>query len=262
MLEDDLIRMSNLQSFQEIGHCYTTRKGGVSTGVFESMNPSFTRGDQVDSVRENFEILAKKLGVSVSDFVLADQTHTTNVAVVNAEDKGNGITKPLPYKDVDGLVTNCRGVVLMTYYADCVPLYFYDPVHHAIGMSHAGWRGTVNNMVASTVKTMQDAFGTKAQELVCAIGPCICQDCYEVGEDVAKAFRSLFNHHTGILKPGKQTGKWQLDLKAANQTLMQAEGIQHISVSSWCTKCHPEYFFSHRQLGAKRGTQAGILFLR
>ena len=261
MLENDLIMMPNLQAFQEIKHCYTTRKGGVSTGDFESMNPSFTRGDEAAAVKENFDILAQKLGISSSDFVLADQTHTTNVAVVTEKDQGNGITKPLPYKSVDGLVTNCRGVALMTYYADCVPLYFYDPVHHAVGMSHAGWRGTANNMVASTVKTMQDAFGTKAQELVCAIGPCICQDCYEVGEDVAKAFNPLFQD-TPILKPGKQKGKFQLDLKGANQVLMEAQGIQNISVSSWCTKCHPDLFFSHRQLGKKRGTQAGIIFLK
>jgi len=261
MLENDLIRMPNLQAFSEIGHCYTTRKGGVSTDFFESMNPSFIRGDEAAAVKKNFEILAQKLGIGVSDFVLADQTHTTNVAVVTAADKGNGITKPLPYKDVDGLVTNCRGVALMTYYADCVPLYFYDPIHHAIGMSHAGWRGTANNMVASTVKMMKAAFGTQPQDLVCAIGPCICQDCYEVGEDVARAFSPLFQDTT-ILKLGKQSGKFQLDLKAANQGLMQAQGIQHIDVSSWCTKCHPDRFFSHRQLGTKRGTQAGIIFLK
>ena len=166
-----------------IVHGFSTRLGGVSQGIYESMNLSFTRGDNEDAVRENYRRLSDAMGFSMEDIVTSDQTHTTNVRVVTEEDRGNGITKPRPYTDVDGMITNVPGLVLATFYADCVPLFFVDPVHKAIGLSHSGWRGTVGKIGKVTVEKMAEEFQTDPSELYAAIGPSICQDCYEVSED-------------------------------------------------------------------------------
>ena len=134
------------EKFPGIVHGFSTRLGGVSQGIYESMNLSFTRGDEESAVRENYRRLSDAMGFSMEDIVTSDQTHTTNVRVVTEEDRGNGITKPRPYTDVDGMITNVPGIVLVTSYADCVPLYFVDPVRKAIGLSHSGWKGTVGHI--------------------------------------------------------------------------------------------------------------------
>lgn len=146
-----LLKYPLLEQTGIVEHCFTTRIGGVSKGIYESLNLSFTRGDEDAAVRENFRRLAGAMETDVSKFVFTDQTHTTNVRRVTAEDAGKGIVKERDYTDIDGLITNEPGLVLSTFYADCVPLYFVDPVHRAIGMSHSGWKGTVGKMGAATI---------------------------------------------------------------------------------------------------------------
>ena len=165
-----LLKYPLLEQTGIVEHCFTTRIGGVSKGIYESLNLSFTRGDEDAAVRENFRRLAGAMETDVSKFVFTDQTHTTNVRRVTAEDAGKGIVKERDYTDIDGLITNEPGLVLSTFYADCVPLYFVDPVHRAIGMSHSGWKGTVGKMGAATITAMKREFGTEAKDLVCAIG--------------------------------------------------------------------------------------------
>lgn len=181
------------ENLPEIIHCFSTRLGGVSEGIFSSMNLSFTRGDNENAVKENYRRLGAAVGFAPEDVVSSDQTHTTNVRLVGAEDRGNGITRPRTFHDTDGMITNVPGVVLATYYADCVPLYFVDPVHHAIGLSHSGWRGTVGKIGKVTIEKMHQEFGSDPAELLTAIGPSICQDCYEVSEDVILEFQNAFN---------------------------------------------------------------------
>lgn len=207
-----LLKYPLLEQTGIVEHCFTTRIGGVSKGIYESLNLSFTRGDEDAAVRENFRRLAGAMKTDVSKFVFTDQTHTTNVRRVTAEDAGKGIVKERDYTDIDGLITNEPGLVLSTFYADCVPLYFVDPVHRAIGMSHSGWKGTVGKMGAATITAMKREFGTEAKDLVCAIGPSICQDCYEVSEDVADAFKEAFPGHADEILLDKKNGKYQLDL--------------------------------------------------
>ena len=187
-------------SFEETGlvkHGISTRYGGVSKGIFSSMNLSFSRGDDREAVMENFRRLAEALEVDDREFVFTDQTHTTNIRKVTAADAGKGLTRERDYRDVDGLITDEPGLVLSTFYADCVPLLLLDPVHRAIGLSHSGWRGTVGRMGAGTVAAMQREYGSRPQDLLCAVGPSICQDCYEVGDDVAKEFRGVFAGDAG-----------------------------------------------------------------
>ena len=155
-----LLKYKKLEEIPWIRHCFTTREGGASKGIFAELNLSFTRGDEEAAVRENYRRVAKRMGTEVSHFVCSDQTHTTNVRVVTQEDAGAGVVRERGYTDVDGLITNEPGLVLSTFYADCVPLYFVDTEHHAIGLSHSGWRGTVGRMGAATIRAMQKHYGT------------------------------------------------------------------------------------------------------
>ena len=165
-----------------VKHGFSTRIGGVSEGIYSSMNLSFTRGDDENAVRENYRRMAKALDVKEDGFVLAAQTHTTNVHKVTLDNRGEKL------RDVDGLITDVPGLCLVTSYADCVPLYFLDPVHRAIGLSHSGWRGTVGKIGKETLRKMQVEYGTDPKDVIAAIGPSICQDCYEVSEDVIDQF--------------------------------------------------------------------------
>ena len=247
-----------------VEHCFTTRMGGVSEDIFSTMNLSFTRGDKEEAVLENYRRLGEAMGVSPQDFVCTDQTHTTNVLRVGKEDCGNGVTKPRPYTDVDGLVTNEPGVVLSTFFADCVPLYFVDPVHRAIGMSHSGWRGTVGRMGARTLEKMQEEFGTQVKDVIAAVGPSICQECYEVSRDVAEEFQKEFKGHESEILIDKGKDKFLLDLWKCNEIVMLEAGILkgHLAVTNICTCCNPTLLFSHRASKGRRGNLGAFIFLK
>ena len=244
---------------------FSTRLGGVSTEHLSSMNLSFSRGDQEENVRENFRRIADAIGFTPEDLVFSDQTHTTNIRVVTEADRGKGFTKPLDYTDVDGLITDVPGLVLATFYADCVPLFFIDPVHKAVGLSHSGWRGTVGKIGKATVEKMTEEFQTDPSELYAAIGPSICQDCYEVSEDVILEFQKAFEEkYWEKLFYKKKNGKYQLDLWEANHIIFLEAGIkeEHISMPGICTCCNPEFLFSHRASHGRRGNLAAFLGIR
>ena len=247
-----------------VEHCFTTRMGGVSEDIFSTLNLSFTRGDKEEAVLENYRRLGEAMGVLPEDFVCTDQTHTTNVLRVGKKDCGNGVTKPRPYTDVDGLVTNEPGVVLSTFFADCVPLYFVDPVHRAIGMSHSGWRGTVGRMGARTLEKMQEEFGTQAKDVFAAVGPSICQECYEVSRDVAEEFQKEFKGHESEILIDKGKDKFLLDLWKCNEIVMLEAGILkgHLAVTNICTCCNPTLLFSHRASKGRRGNLGAFIFLK
>ncbi len=248
-----------------VRHGFSTRIGGVSEGYLGSMNLSFARGDKEESVRENYRRMANALGVEEDSFVFSQQTHTTNVRCVTMADKGKGLTRPLDYADVDGLITNVPGLTLTTFYADCVPLYFVDPVQKAIGLSHSGWRGTVGKIGAATLQKMKEAYGTNPADVIAAIGPSICQDCYEVSEDVILEFRNCFSkEHWKELYTEKENGKYQLNLWKANEIVLVEAGVlaEQIAVTNLCTCCNGEKLFSHRASNGLRGNLAAFLALR
>lgn len=257
------LSFSSYEALPYIRHMFTTREGGVSKDIYESLNLSFTRGDDETAVLENYRRVAQALGTSIDHIVTSDQTHTTNVRPVGKEDLGKGITRPRDYKDVDGMITDQPGVLLATFYADCVPLYFVDPVHKAIGLSHSGWRGTVGRMGQATVEAMEKSFGSQPKDLLCAIGPSICQDCYEVSRDVAEAFIFAFpTHEKEILQAGA-LGKYQLDLWKANEIVLTEAGVlkEHIDLAGLCTCCNSSLLFSHRASKGKRGNLGAFLML-
>ena len=247
-----------------VEHCFTTRKGGVSKGIFDSLNLSFTRGDEEDDVLENYDRLAAALSTTKDMFVCTDQTHTTNVKRVGKEECGYGVTRPKTYTDVDGLVTNESGVVLSTFFADCVPLYFVDPVNKAIGLSHSGWRGTVGRMGQKTLEKMSQEFASRPEDIVAAVGPSICQDCYEISEDVAEAFMKEFPKHVNEILINKGNGKYQLDLWKTNAIVLLEAGVkkENLAVTNICTCCNPDLLFSHRASQGKRGNLGAFMYLK
>lgn len=258
----------SFENFDRTGltvNAFSTREGGVSTGYCSSMNFRGTVDDAPKNIAENFRRMADAMSVSVSQMVLTQQTHTTNILRVGKEEMGYGLTQPLPWTDVDGLVTNEPGVMLVAFFADCVPLYFLDPVNKAIALSHSGWRGTVNRMAQVTIRRMQDEFGSQPEDLLAGIGPCICGNCYEVDEFVAGKIRETFSKEetSCFLQPGRPE-HYQLDLPRMNRLLMEQAGIpaDHISDSGHCTCCESERFFSHRASGGKRGNLCAFLMLK
>lgn len=250
---------------QDMLHGFSTRSGGVSREHLSSMNLSFSRGDSKDYVLENHRRFAKALGYDAAKLVFSDQVHLTNFYKVTKKDCGKGIVRESDIKEIDGLVTNEPGVPIMTFYADCVPLFFYDPEKKVIAMAHSGWRGTVERIGAKMTAYMEKEYGCKPQDIICAIAPSICQKCYEVSEDVALRFLQVFGEAYGEkLLYQKGNGKYQLNLhKACEITLLDA-GIlkEHLDVTDLCTCCNPEFFFSHRASHGMRGNLAGVMMLK
>lgn len=247
-------------------NAFSTRMGGVSEGAWSTMNLSFTRGDEEAHVRENYSRMAAALGVKKEDMVLTYQTHTTNVRCAGTEDRGKGIVRERDYRDVDGMVTDVPGLMLVTFFADCVPLYFLDPVHKAIGLSHSGWRGTVKRMGQATIEKMAQYYGTKPKDLIVAIGPSICVKCFEVGEEVVEEFKQAFDQkwEKELFYANGKPGKYQLDLWRANEIIFQEAGVrqENIHTANLCTCCNPEIFYSHRKMGEKRGNLCAFLSLK
>lgn len=245
-----------------IVHGFSTRLGGVSKEHFSSMNLSFSRGDDPENVRENFLRISNSIGFSPENMVFSMQTHTTNVLRVGRTDRGRGFFCPVGYDDVDGLVTNEPDVILTTFYADCVPLFLVDPVKRAVGLSHSGWRGTVGKMGLATVKMMEEEFGSEPSDILAAIGPSICQECYEVSEDVILEFQKNFKKELWPkLFYQKENGRYQLNLWEANREVFVESGIrpEHITVTDVCTACNPGILYSHRASKGMRGSLAGFL---
>ena len=245
-----------------VKHLFTTRLGGVSRGECATMNFSVDRDENRENVLENYRRIAGVLDCRVEDMVASHQTHTTNIRRMTSADKGKGILRPRDYADVDGMVTDEPGLVLNTFYADCVPLYFVDPVHRAVGLAHSGWRGTAGRMGARMVEAMGERFGSRPEEIYAAVGPSICRDCYEVSGDVAEQFIRMLGEAVAI--PGREPGKYQLDLWLANELILRQAGLlpAHIAVTDICTCHNSGYLFSHRASGGRRGSLAAFLALK
>lgn len=273
---------------QELSAGFSTRMGGVSEDFLESLNLGFGRGDRDENVRENFRRLSESAGFDVKKVVLPNQQHTTNVRTVTHKEFGSGLFSPKAAEAVDGQVTNVPGAVLITYGADCVPVYLYDPSAHCVGLCHSGWKGALNNIPGLTVKRMMEEYGSRPENILAVIGPSICMDCYEVGSDVADRFIERFRTDADglgkVIRPQADTDsrnsavhravtenpvpvqqkKYYLDLWQVNRLNLLSAGLtgEHIEISGVCTKCNHDLFFSHRFHGDARGVNAGFIFLR
>ena len=256
------IQFPRLAACGAVKHFFSTRMGGVSNSIYGSMNLSFNRGDSRENVLENYKILCGAVGIDINKLVLTHQTHTANVRAVTEEDCGTGIFKE-PFSDVDGLITDRPGVALVTQYADCTPLVFCDPVRRVAATSHAGWRGTVQEIGAATVKKMIDEFGCRAENIIAGIGPCIGKCCYEVDDPVINGFKKLDYINISDIAEEKSGGKYMLDLVTANKLILIHAGIDpnNIDASDICTCCNSRELHSHRASPLKRGNLAAIIAL-
>lgn len=260
-----------------------TRHGGVSQGPYASLNAGLSVGDDPAAVLENRRRTAAALGLETKDFVGAQQVHGDRVAlVVGADDErgqvlaggvspesgaidavtihvfGDGNDTQPPLAGVDALITACRGAMLAMRFADCVPVLLYDPIHEAVGLAHAGWRGSAAGIAARTVRAMIQAFGTRPQDLLAGSGPAIGRCCYEVGRPVVQHFSAHFPWWGEVVSG--QAGRFHLDLWEANRRQLLDAGLPdgQIAVAGICTACHTEDFYSHRrEHGHGHGKEAG-----
>lgn len=257
-----IISFPMLEKCAGIRHVFSTRFGGVSSGIFQSMNLGFDRGDCPENVFENHRRLLETIGVAPEMSVHTKQEHGTNIRIVKRADCGKGIIKERDFSNIDGLITNEPGIALAVYAADCVPIFLADPKRRVIGTVHAGWRGTIGDIVGNAVRQMQEAFSVNAEELFCAIGPSICPSCYEVGNEVADQFEGLFPSVDFDVVIQKE-GRLYLNLQEANRQLLMRTGVlpERIEISDLCTCCNPALLFSHRATNGKRGNNAGYIML-
>lgn len=252
---------NSLSEISFINHAFSTRLGGVSQGEFTSMNMAFNRGDKVENVTENYKLFCKSAGFDYESLVASAQDHNTVVRAVTSADKGVGIYKPRDMQSVDALVTNEKGVTLVTYYADCTPLFFVDTKNKAIGLAHAGWRGTVGRIGEKVVKKMGEMYGTAPADIKAAIGPAISVCCYEVDKPCADNFLAFDDLDTDKFVFPKEDGKFMIDLLETNRQILVKSGVKpdNIAISDLCTNCNSELLWSHRATKGHRGTMSAFM---
>ena len=241
-------------------HGFTTRLGGVSQGYLQSLNLGMHRGDKPENVAENYRRLAEAIGFSPAKMALANQTHSDIVRVVTEKDCSGSLSHR-DYPECDALVTNTPGIALVVFTADCTPVLFHDPVTGAVGAAHAGWRGTASGIAAKTVDTMVAAFGCKRENIRAAIGPNIGPCCFETDGDVPVAMLDAFGPEAGsyIRKNGE---KYFVDLKGLNALWLHRSGVTDIAISTACTCCAPQKFWSHRATKGVRGSQGAVILCK
>ncbi len=241
----------------ETSHCFTTRYGGVSTGICSSMNIGTHRGDKIENVLKNYEILGEALGFDTEKLVLTKQTHTDTVRLVTEKDWGTGLTKA-EFSPCDGLVTNKAGTALVVFSADCTPILLWDSVTGAVGAVHAGWRGTASQIGAKAVQKMVESFGCDPKNIHAAIGPNIGQCCFQTDADVPNAMRQSFGEAAESYIR-REDDKYYVNLKGLNALSLKRAGVRQIDISEDCTMCNPEKYWSARVHGDSRGAQGAII---
>jgi len=239
-----------------VPHCFTTRFGGVSRGIFDSMNIAMHRGDADENVMKNYEILENALHFDRRNLVLTHQVHSDIVRIVTKKD-AQGLDHHA-YPECDALVTNDPGTALVVFTADCTPILLHDPITGAVGAAHAGWRGTAADIAGKTVRAMQTAFGCRPENIRAAIGPNIGPCCFACDADVPEAMVNAL----GIAAQAHiqfRDGKYYVNLKEINARFLRNAGVRHIDISTDCTMCQPHRFWSHRITKGDRGSQGAII---
>lgn len=238
-------------------HCFTTRLGGVSTGHLASLNLGCSRGDDPENVVENFRRVGNAIGFDFHNVVLSRQTHSNIVYRVTEKDRGAGLLTP-HLEDCDALITDVPGLTLVVFTADCTPILFWDSKTGAVGAAHAGWRGTASAIAAKTVEAMCREFGSRPEDIHAAIGPNIGACHFETDSDVPDAMLQAFGAEMKqYIRP--QGEKFYLDLKAINAWILRKSGVKSIDISTECTVCQCDRFWSHRVTQGARGSQAAII---
>ena len=243
-------------------HAFTTRPGGVSQGIYASLNLGKNRGDDMAKVRENYRRVCGALGVDMDRLVFTGQVHGDLVRTVTAADAGKGLDRPVDYQ-VDGLMTNVPGLVLTVFTADCIPILLYDPAAKVVAAVHAGWRGTALGIASRAVEGMVSQYGCKGENILAAIGPGISQCCFETDQDVPNAMTAALGSAALPFIQDRGDGKFGVDLKGLNALWLRRSGlrVENIDISPDCTMCQPDKYWSHRYTKGERGSQAALISL-
>lgn len=258
----------NISKYKEVGHFVSTRIGGFSKPPYNTLNLGFHVRDDPAKVLKNRRLLAAALGVPLNHFTVAKQVHQSNVEVITEELRGQGATShQTAISATDAMITNVPNIYLMVFLADCVPILFFDPQKNAIGIAHAGWRGTLELIAQKSVKALQENFGSQPADIIAGIGPSIGPCCYEVGPEVIAQVENVFQTTGDFLELKHEdrkttNGEGYLDLWEANKRQLIQAGILHenIEVAGICTRCNADIFFSVRHQKGKTGRfAAGII---
>jgi len=251
---------------------FSSRKGGVGHAPYDTLNLAFHVGDRREDVIANRKLAAGRLGFKFDAWTCGEQVHRADIAIIDESAAGAGsLTRESAVQDTDGLLTNVPGVLLTSFYADCVPLFFYDPERQVVGLAHAGWKGTVAGIAAKMAERMTEVYGSRSQDIRAAIGPSIGSCCYEVDGKVMSYVHDLEKDFLGNDKYSatdwyiaKEGGKSMLNLKELNRHIMIKAGIlpTHIECTSWCTSCRNDLFFSYRKDGGTTGRMASWIGLK
>ncbi|MCX8001704.1 MAG: peptidoglycan editing factor PgeF, partial [Anoxybacillus mongoliensis] len=240
---------------------FTTKRGGVSSEPFATLNVGMHVNDHRHAVCENRKKVAEQLNVSLDRWVCADQVHGVHIEKVTSEHAGKGVrTYDTAVPHTDGLYTSEQQLMLALCFADCVPLYFFAPSKKLIGLAHAGWKGTVHNIAGEMVKRWSEE-GVNVRDMYVVIGPSIGRCCYIVDDRVITFVQKALVNSSQSLYNETSKGQYALDLKEMNKQLLQQAGVpsEHIAISSYCTSCEQSLFFSHRRDGGKTGRMMALI---
>ncbi len=245
-----------------VAHGFSTRIGGVSKGIYTSMNLGSTRGDNPDCVKENYLRFCAAIGADVHRVVMTNQIHSTIIRTATPSDIKNDLYDPEGY-DCDGLITNEPGLALTIFSADCIPVLLYDPTKRVIAAVHAGWRGTAGDIAGKAARLMQEDYASAPEDILTSIGPGISQCCFETHADVPDAMIEALGTLATPYITCLENGKFKVDLKGINAALLMRAGVspEHVEISNDCTACLPDKYWSHRVTQGHRGSQAAILQL-
>ena len=246
-----------------VAHGFSTRLGGVSTGIYASLNLGHTRGDEPDAVRENYRRFLAATGAGrAEDMVISHQVHKDNVRVCTLADRGKGLDLERDY-DADGMMTDVPDLPLVIFTADCIPILFYDPVRRVVAASHAGWRGTAQSIASKTVRRRREVYGSKPADIRAAIGPGISACCFLTHSDVMDAMRAqLGSLAEDYIRPVTGEDRFHVDLKGINAALLRQAGVVQVDISTDCTGCLREKYWNHRTTGQARGSMAAAIMLK
>ncbi|WP_134684568.1 peptidoglycan editing factor PgeF [Brevibacillus migulae] len=249
------------QQFPGLVAGFTLRTGGQSDAPFASQNMGLHVGDDPQRVTENRRLLCERINMPFDVWTCADQVHGKNVQQITRHHAGAGKDRLDDcIQATDGLHTEEHGILLASFYADCVPLYFFDPKSGAIGLAHAGWKGTVARIAKEMIEAFAKRYDSKAEELLVAIGPAIGGCCYEVDDRIIDQVKQTALSWMESVTP-LASGKYLLDLPKLNRLVMTECGVpeEHIVSTDLCTSCHTDLFFSHRKEGGKTGRMASFI---
>lgn len=264
-INGDLVYFT-FESFEKtntVKHCFSTKLGGVSKGAYKSMNLSF-RDDKRENVIQNYKIICNTLDMDYNNIVFSSQVHDDKIYHVSENDRGKGLLKKSDIINYDALITNKKDVILTTFYADCVPLYFLDPFEKVIALAHSGWRGTVKQIGTLTVNEMAKIYNCKKENIIAGIGPSIGVCCFEVDTPVVNEFKNkLPFSEEFIIKDCTKKDKYKINLQKINEKILLNAGIkkENVEIADICTMCNSDLLFSHRKMGDKRGSLAALMQL-